>query len=48
MINAHTGTIMWVHETRVEDYLSRGHKLAPAPPPPERPKRGRKVKPKEN
>ncbi len=39
MINAHTGTIMWVHESRLEEYLDRGHKLAPPPPPPARPKK---------
>ena len=39
MIHALTGTEMWVHETRVEQYLERGHKLAPPPPPPPRPKR---------
>lgn len=44
LINAHTGTIMWVHETRVEQYLERGHKLAPPPPPPPRPKRSPKKK----
>lgn len=39
MIQAHTGAPMWVHETRVEEYLARGHKLAPAPAPPPRPAR---------
>lgn len=34
MISAHTGTVMWVHESRVEEYLERGHRLAPPPPPP--------------
>lgn len=43
MIHALTGTVMWVHETRVEQYLERGHKLAPPPPPP-RPKRSPKKK----
>lgn len=37
MVNAHTGTIMWVHESRLEEYLERGHKLAAPPPPPPRP-----------
>ena len=41
MINAQTGTVMWVHETRVEEYLRRGHKLA-APPPPPKPRRTRR------
>ena len=44
MINAQSGGVMWVHETRVEEYLARGCKLAPAPPPPGRPKRTRKAK----
>ena len=43
MINALTGSEMWVHETRVGEYLERGHKLAPPPPPPQ-PKRTRKAK----
>ena len=48
MINALSGGIMWVHETRVEEYLARGHKLAPPPPPPERPKRTRKPRSRED
>lgn len=31
MINGLTGTIMWVHETRLDEYLSAGHKLALPP-----------------
>ncbi len=27
-INGVTGTEMWVHETRVEEYKAAGHKLA--------------------
>lgn len=27
-INAMTGGPMWVHESRVEEYLARGHKIA--------------------
>ena len=40
-INKYTGTDMLVHETRVEEYLKAGHKMAPPPPPPvkEKPKR---------
>lgn len=34
LIQAHTGAPMWVHESRLEEYLARGHKLASAPPPP--------------
>lgn len=25
---------MWVHESRLEEYLAAGHKLAAPPPPP--------------
>ena len=35
-INAQTGGEMWVHETRVNEYLARGHKLAPRPMPPKK------------
>lgn len=31
-INGWTGTDMWVAETRVEEYIAAGHKLAAAPP----------------
>ena len=44
LINALTGTVMYVHESRLEEYLARGHKLAPAPPPPPRPKRVKNAK----
>jgi hypothetical protein len=44
MVNALTGSIMWVHESRVEEYLRRGHKLASPPPPPAKPKRPRAKK----
>lgn len=44
MINAQTGTIMWVHEDRLGEYLKRGHKLAPPPPPPKRKPRAAKTK----
>ena len=36
MVNLLTGGDMWVHETRVAEYLAAGHKLA-APPVPEHP-----------
>lgn len=36
LINAVTGGEMWVHESRVDEYLAQGHKLAPPPPPPPR------------
>ena len=35
LINRTTGSVMWVHESRLEEYLAAGHKLA-APPKPER------------
>ena len=31
MINALTGSVMWVHESRLEEYQSAGHKLALPP-----------------
>jgi hypothetical protein len=37
LINASTGGDMWVHESRLDEYLAAGHKLA-APPKVERPK----------
>lgn len=36
LINAVTGSEMWVHEDRLEEYLKRGHRLAPPPPAPPR------------
>ena len=27
-INGHTGSAMWVHESRIGEYLAAGHKLA--------------------
>ena len=34
LINQVTGTEMYVHESRLEEYLAKGHTLAPPPPPP--------------
>lgn len=31
-INRITGGVMWVHETRVEEYKAAGHKPAADPP----------------
>lgn len=31
MINRTTGGPMWVHESRVREYLAAGHRLAAAP-----------------
>ena len=44
MINAQTGTLMYVHESRLEEYLSKGHKLAEPPAPPVRKPRAPKRK----
>jgi hypothetical protein len=46
LISAFTGTVMWVHESRVEEYLRAGHKLAPLPTPPQRKTAARSTKPK--
>lgn len=37
--HAQTGGEMWVHESRLDEYLAAGHKLAAPPPPPAPPKR---------
>lgn len=34
-INRITGTVMWVHESRIDEYLAAGHTLA-APLKPEK------------
>lgn len=34
LTHARTGGEMWVHESRLEEYLAAGHKLAAPPPPP--------------
>lgn len=36
LVNRLTGGDMWVHESRLEEYLAAGHKLAAPPPPPEK------------
>ena len=33
LINCLTGSAMWVHESRLDEYLAAGHKLAAAPKP---------------
>lgn len=35
LVNCLTGGDMWVHESRLDEYLAAGHKLA-APPKPEK------------
>lgn len=37
LINQLTGGTMWVHESRLEEYLAAGHKLAASPKPAENP-----------
>ena len=41
MLSGINGSPMWVHETRVEEYLRRGHRLAPPPEPPKPAKKTR-------
>lgn len=45
-VHALTGSTMWVHESRVEEYIARGHKLAipPEAPHEEPPKKTKKTK----
>ena len=40
LINCHTGSVMWVHESRLEEYIAAGHKPA-ANPMAEKPTRKR-------
>lgn len=40
-VNRITGSAMWVHESRVDEYLAAGHKLAA---PPEKPAPAEPVK----
>ena len=34
LVNRQTGGEMWVHESRVDEYLAAGHKPAAPPTPP--------------
>ena len=43
-INCHTGSVMWVHESRVEEYIAAGHKLAAVPQPEKKPTRKKTTK----
>ena len=36
LVNRITGGEMWVHESRVEEYMAAGHQLAAPPPTPEK------------
>ena len=42
MIDRNTGVIMWVHESRVDEYKAQGHKLAPVAQPVKAPKKATK------
>lgn len=42
LINKNTGGPMWVHETRIDEYLKAGHTMAPPPPPPEKKTKAKK------
>ena len=48
LINATSGGEMWVHESRLDEYLAQGHKLAapPMPKPPKAKESGTNTKPK--
>ncbi len=43
LINPLTGSDTWVHESRVDEYLARGFRKAPAPEP--KPRRSTRKKP---
>ena len=44
LINAQTGTVMYVHESRLEECLAKGHKMPDPPPPPPRKSKAAKSK----
>lgn len=39
LINRDTGGETWVHESRLEEYLKAGHRMAEPPKPPEKKRR---------
>lgn len=43
-INKNSGGPMWVHESRIDEYLAAGHQIAPPPPLPEPKKKPTKAK----
>ena len=45
-INRVTGSEMWVHESRVDEYLAAGHRPAAAPAPEKKPAAQRTQKPR--
>lgn len=47
LVHARSGGDIWVHESRLDEYLAAGHRLAAAPifpPPKEREKKSKKTK----
>jgi len=47
LVNPLNGGDTWVHESRLEEYLTRGYKLPPAPEPPKpKPVTRKKAEPK--
>ena len=47
LINSDTKTVMWVHESRLKEYLAMGHKLAPLPDAPKKKAPTKKTKAKQ-
>ena len=37
LLHRDTGDSFWVHESRLDEYLERGHRLPPPPPLPPKP-----------
>lgn len=42
LIHARSGGEMWVHESRLDEYLAAGHRLAEPPPSPAKKRRERR------
>lgn len=47
LINSDTKTVMWVHESRLKEYLAMGHKIAPWPDAPKKKAPTKKTKAKQ-
>jgi len=47
LVNRQTGGDMWVHESRLDEYLAAGHRLAAYTPPENKPPRKKKTTTKE-
>ena len=41
LINALTGSEMYVHESRLDEYLAKGRKIAPPPEPKKKPRKAK-------